>query len=217
MRGTLRRLNTALCILTPLSGAAAGLCAQTHQPAMAHKHMRLTPTRAGTAADTARALAVVHELRSAIAPYQTLGRGDAAGYRARRDSGTVKEGGLLHAGNRMRRARGERAFDPKAPQALLYRRGPDGDMRLAGAMFVAPLSATAEDLDAMIPLGVAHWHRHVNVCVSADRRPFRRFHSADTPEECEAAGGRFRAESRYMIHVMIDGGDDPAKAFPQGA
>jgi hypothetical protein len=35
-------------------------------------------------------------------------------------------------------------------------------------------------------------------------------------EECAAAGGRFRAESRYMIHVMTDACDDVAQAFPQG-
>ena len=104
---------------------------------------------------------------------------------------------------------------PGAPGAALPAQ-PDGQMLLAGAMFVAPLSATEEDLDAMIPLGVAHWHRHVNVCVSTDRRSARRFPKASTPEACEAAGGRFRAESRYMIHVMTDAGNDLSRIFPQG-
>jgi hypothetical protein len=216
MRGTARRLITALCILTPLSGASSALRAQADEPVMAHAHMSLTPTRPGTAADTARATRVVHELQTAIAPYETLDAANAAGFRALRDSGTVKDGKLLHVGKRMRRAGGQAAFDPKTPQALLYRRAPDGGMRLAGAMYVAPLSATPEDLDAMIPLSVAHWHRHVNVCASADRKSFKPFPKVTTPEGCEAVGGRFRAESRYMIHVMIDAGDDPAKAFPQG-
>lgn len=216
MCGTLRRLNAALCILVPLSGAATVLRAQADEPAMGHAHMSLTPARPGTSADTARALEVVHELRAAIAPYQTLEAAEAAGYRARRDAGTVKAGKLLHVGKRMRRAGGQQGFDPKAPQALLYRREPGGRMQLAGAMFVAPLSATPEELDAMIPLSVAHWHRHVNVCVSGDRSSMKRLPHATTAEACEAAGGLFRAESRYMIHVMTDAGDDPARAFPQG-
>jgi hypothetical protein len=68
----------------------------------------------------------------------------------------------------------------------------------------------------VIPLSVAHWHRHVNVCALREGRERRVLHRVSSAEECAAAGGRFRAESRYMIHVMIGAGDDVAQAFPNG-
>ncbi len=126
------------------------------------------------------------------------------------------EGKLLHVGKRPKPTVKQSEFDPKAPQALLYRRDPDGRMHLAGAMFVAPLSATTDDLDTMIPLSVAHWHQHTNICVPADRKSFERMRKATTEKACAAQGGRFRTESRYMVHVMIDAGDNLALAFPQG-
>jgi hypothetical protein len=178
--------------------------------------MRLTGSVPGTAADTARALDVVRRLRSAIAPYQTLQAAAAAGYHARRDSTAVRTGRLLHAGRRRRAAEPDGGLSVDPPQSLLYRRVPDGSMRLAGAMLVAPPDATAEDLDAMIPLSVARWHRHVNVCAVREGRERRVLRRVSSAEECTAAGGRFRAKSRYMIHVMTDAGDDLAQAFPQG-
>lgn len=214
MQRTATRL-AALVTLFPLGALAAPLWAQTGAgSAMPHAHMSLTESRPGTAADTARAIAVVDGLRKAISPYQTIEAAERAGYRGKRDAETVKTGKLLHMG--LRPARGAKGFDPSSPQALLFRREPDGTMRLAGAMFVAPPSATTDDLDDMIPLSVAHWHRHVNVCVSANRENPRHFPHATTAEACEAVSGRFRAESRYMVHVMTDVGGDVARAFPQG-
>ena len=89
-------------------------------------------------------------------------------------------------------------------------------MRLAGVMLVAPPSATGEDLDAVIPRSVAPWHRHVNVCGTFEDGMIRRLPRITTAEACVAAGGRFRAETRYMIHVMTASGDELAAIFPQG-
>jgi hypothetical protein len=205
-------------LLLLASGATARLAAQEQRHDMPHPHMSLTPLRPGTAADSARALAMVRDLRSAIAPYRTLSAAAAAGYRARRDSVSVRGGKLLHVGRRMRSRDLQRGFDAAAPQSLLYRRMADGSMQLAGAMLVAPWSATAEDLDAIVPLSVARWHRHIGVCLvrgaSQDARgPVRHVRTA---EECEKAGGWYRAETRYMLHVMTDAGDDLEAAFPQG-
>ncbi len=217
MTGTVRLGVAGLVAFISLCTAFAPLRAQTQATApMAGAHMTFSAGRAATGADSTRALAVVDQLRRAIARYPTLDDAEAAGYQSRRDAESVRTGKLLHVGRRGTRRGGQEGFDAGAPQALLYRRQADGQMVLAGAMFVAPLSATEEDLDAMIPLGVARWHRHVNVCVSTDRRSARRFPKASTPETCEAAGGRFRPESRYMIHVMTDAGNDLSRIFPQG-
>jgi len=216
MRRSRTRPGSFCLAVVALFGAATALSAQESGPPMAAMHMTFTPTRAGTAADTARALEVVEQLRAAIAPYQTLDAAEAGGYRARKDPEMVRGARLLHVGKRTGRRGQDQPFEPSAPQALLYRRGADGQLRLAGAMYVAPLSATLDDLDAMIPLSLAHWHRHLNICVSGTQTSLRRIPKATTAEACEAAGGRFRAESRYMVHVMIDSGTDLARVFPQG-
>lgn len=216
MRCTQRLLETALVLLPCMCAAVSPLIAQGHEPGMAQGHMAFTVGRPGSAADSARAAAVVRVLRAAIQPYQTLGLAERAGFRARRDPDMVKGGKLLHVGRQARRQGTDGSFDPSAPQALLFRRSPDGSLQLAGAMFVAPVGATPDELDGMIPLSLAHWHQHVNVCISGRRGSLERMPNATTAESCEAAGGRFRARSRYMVHVMIDGGNDLAAAFPQG-
>jgi hypothetical protein len=214
MRRAIVGLAVASLVALGAGPAALGAQMDAGMP-MTHSHMSFSPARPGTPADTARVLGLLSGLRAAISPYQDLEAAQAAGFQARRDPQSVAAGKLLHVGRRVRVAGNAKGFDPGAPQALLYRRGEDGRMRLAGAMFVAPLSATEDDLDAMIPLSIARWHRHMNVCVAGDRRSVRRIARATTEEACTTSGGRFRAQSRYMVHVMTDAGSDLASAFPQ--
>lgn len=75
--------------------------------------------------------------------------------------------------------------------------------------------ATEDDLDARIPLSLARWHRHRDVCRGRAGEMQPRYLRARTATACEAAGGRFRSESRYMVHGIIDSGVDLASAFPQ--
>lgn len=216
MKGTHTRVGSMVSVVVLMTAGAAHLDAQSGESSMAHPHMTFTMGRPGTPQDSARALAVVEKLRAAIASYQTLADAEKAGYHSRRDAESVKGGRLLHVAKWPKRAGQTQAFDPAAPQALLYRRGSDGEFRLAGGMFVAPPDASSDDLDAMIPLSVAHWHQHTNICVTGNRRSFKLVPRATTAEACRQAGGRFRDESRYMVHVMTDAGNDLALAFPQG-
>ena len=206
-------------ILVALLAQPVALAAQRpHQHDPRKPHADFTSSRPGTGEDTARALAVVQRLREAIAPYADVKVAEAAGYRGHPGMEMQTGRGLVHLGDPKHKQDQDSAFDPSRPQALLYRRVPGGELTLAGAMFTAPGSASAEELDARVPLSVAMWHKHVNVC-----RPRRDAHRtvelrrAATPEECEKAGGRFRSESpRYMVHVMTDAGDDLDRIFPQG-
>lgn len=184
--------------------------------AQAHAHMAFTTAPSATTADTARALEVVRKLRAATAGYQTIEAAEAAGYSLRQRPDRVRTGGVLHLARGRTRGERPRPFDLSQPQVLLFQRDAGGTMRLAGVMLVAPPSATDEDLDAVIPRSVAPWHRHVNVCGTIEDGMIRRFPRATTAEACAAAGGRFRAETRYMIHVMTTSGDDLAAIFPQG-
>lgn len=209
-------------VLSALAGlllafSSASLAAQDMATMeLGHHRMSFTPRRAGTPADTARALAVVHTLRSAIARYPTLAEAESAGFRSRLPEAMQQRRRLLHVGRPGRRL-GTGEFDPAAPQALLYRRDAGGEFVLAGAMFVAPEGATEDDLDASIPLSVARWHRHRDVCRGPKGEMQARYRQATTASACEGLGGRFRSESRYMVHVMVDSGDVLAAAFPQGS
>jgi hypothetical protein len=195
--------------------AGAPLAAQDMSPMEpGHHHMSFTAPRDGTAADSARALAVVRTLRGAIARYPTLAAAESAGYRSRLPETMQRRRRILHVVRRRSRT-GTAEFDAAAPQALLYRRDESGRFQLAGAMFVAPEGATEADLDARIPLSVARWHQHLDVCRGPNGQMKPRYLRATTASSCEAVGGRFRSESRYMVHVMVDSGDDLAAAFPQ--
>jgi hypothetical protein len=156
----------------------------------------------------------VRTLRTALAQFPTLAAAESAGYRSRLPGTMQQRRRMLHVA-RPRSRPGTTEFDAAAPQALLYRRDESGRFQLAGAMFVAPEGATEADLDARIPLSVARWHQHLDVCRGPNGEMKPRYLRATTASACEAAGGRFRSESRYMVHVMVDSGDDLAAAFPQ--
>jgi len=206
-----RPVLTALSLLLAASTASAQDMAAMRP---GHMHMSFTPARPPNSADSAKALAVVHTLRSAISRYPTLAAAESAGYRSRLPQAMQQRRRILHVA-RAKSRDGTGDFDPASPPALLYRRDERGRFLLAGAMFVAPEGATEDDLDAGIPLSVARWHRHLDVCRGPRGEVKPRYRRATTLSACEALGGRFRSESRYMVHVMIDSGDDLAAAFPQ--
>jgi len=87
-----------------------------------------------------------------------------------------------------------RTFDPTQPAAVLYRRT-ERDYELIGAMYITPKDASERELHARVPLSVAQWHAHVNVCIppkgTTDWTRFGVRGSIATEAECKKAGGRF--------------------------
>jgi hypothetical protein len=51
------------------------------------------------------------------------------------------------------------------PGALLYEKKTFGGYKLVGAMYSAPANYTLDQLDAIIPLSLTHWHAHTNICL----------------------------------------------------
>jgi hypothetical protein len=101
-------------------------------------------------------------------------------------------------------------FDPTKPTSLLYEK--DGnDYKLIGAMYTAPASFTEEQLNERVPLSVAQWHQHVNMCrppkghgieMLGQNPRFGLNGSISTREACEAAGGTFMPHIfGWMVHV----------------
>ncbi len=71
---------------------------------------------------------------------------------------------IVHLVNRRFSKSDGKRFNPDEPGSLLYERAGEG-WKLIGAMITAPVEATVEELDARVPLSVAQYHLHQNICV----------------------------------------------------
>lgn len=76
-------------------------------------------------------------------------------------------------------------------------------------MYTMPKRASEEQLNERVPLSVAMWHLHTNLCMppkseyrTVDWTKFGLKGSIATPEACDAAGGRFQPSIfGWMVHV----------------
>ena len=99
-------------------------------------------------------------------------------------------------------------FDPEKPTSLLYKKTSSG-YELIGAMYTARKNSSEETLNERIPLSVAQWHAHINICLppknkatKADWTKFGPAGSISTEIECKAEGGRFFPQLfGWMVHV----------------
>jgi hypothetical protein len=101
-------------------------------------------------------------------------------------------------------------FNPEYPTSLLYEKN-GNEYKLIGVMYTAPKNANWNELDQRIPLSIAQWHAHINLCMPpADRKkdawgPNAKFGlggSITTRDACEAAGGKFMPQIfGWMVHV----------------
>ena len=168
-------------------------------------HFRWTTLRTANQADAATAWDILRQLRQQLARYRE--------YRVAIDDGyepflpNVQQP-HYHFTRKWNGFKAAFSFDPKQPTSLLYRKTPDG-YELEGAMFTAPKWASEADLDKRIPLSIAQWHAHVNICLpqkkdmqSADWKKFGPKGSILTEAECKQAGGRFVPQLfGWMVHV----------------
>jgi len=175
-----------------------------HRDAQAH-HMFMTSMRTETPEDLQRANEIVTQLRAGIDKYKD--------YHAALDDGfkiflpnipqpeyhfTSYRNGFLEAFT----------FDPARPTSLLYKKTATG-YELLGAMYTMPKHATEDQLNARVPLSVAMWHLHTNLCMpsrdqirGADWTKFGLHGSIINADACSDAGGRFHPVIfGWMVHV----------------
>lgn len=168
-----------------------------------------------------RAVAVADTLRHAIAKYADVRVAEADGFRP--FAPKVKQQRVLHYTRYAWAARATLAFDPARPTSLLYRREADGSLKLIGAMYTAPQRASLDELDRRVPLSIARWHLHTNVCIPGpahrerwaemrDGRPvFGPMSPIATREACDSVGGRFLPKIfGWMVHANVLEGDPAA-------
>ena len=169
------------------------------------EHLHMTEMRPQTAADVARANEIVKELRAGIEKYRDYHVALNEGYKIFLLNLPQPEYHFTKYGNGFMEAF---RFDPSQPTSLLYRKTADG-FELVGAMYTMPKRATEEQLNERVPLSVAMWHLHTNLCMparremkAADWSKFGLKGSIATQEACEAAGGNFHPSIfGWMVHV----------------
>ena len=168
-------------------------------------HMYMTTMRKQTPEDRQRANEIVEQLRAGIEKYKDYHVALNEGYRIFLPNipqpeyhFTSYKNGFLEAFT----------FDAARPTSLLYKKTASG-FELVGAMYTMPKTATEDQLDRRVPLGVAMWHLHTNLCMpgkdqmrAADWSKFGLKGSITTEEACDAAGGKFRPVIfGWMVHV----------------
>src|ERR1041384_765670 len=182
-------------------------------------HMRMAPKRAATAADSARAADIVVRARAALEPFKDVKEAEKAGYVEFMP--WLADQPIFHYNNIGNVLLTMQSFDATKPVSLLYVKNAKGEKVLTGAMYAAQPGSSMDDLDARLPLGVAHWHEHVDFCgpklediqsgkEKVDAASTARWLKITTREACTAAGGRFVPRLfGWMAHVYLFAGDDP--------
>jgi hypothetical protein len=181
----------------------------THDMANMHNahsvHMHMTALRPKNDADTERGERIAEQLRAGIEKYRDYHVALNEGYKIFLPNVPQPEYHFTNYGNGFLEAL---TFDPARPTSLLYKKKAGG-YELVGAMYTMPKRATEEQLNERVPLSVAMWHLHTNLCIppkeqrgNADLAKFGLKGSIATPEACDAAGGRFfPVIFGWMVHV----------------
>jgi hypothetical protein len=133
---------------------------------MMANHMRMTELRPTTPQDEARAHEILDDLRGSLPRYRDYHVALAKGMRiflpdVPQDVYHFTD--YAETGNEY-----QGRYDLKHPGSLLYRKDADGGYTLVGAMYSAAPDATPADLDQIVPLGIARWHVHTNICLPQD-------------------------------------------------
>jgi hypothetical protein len=170
-------------------------------------HMKMTTLRALAPGDEQRANEIVQAAREVARQYQDYKTALADGYQIFLPNVPQRQ---YHFTNYRNAFEAAFRFNPEHPTSLLYEKH-GADYKLIGVMYTAAKDATEDELDGRIPLSIAQWHAHVNLCVpSKDRRremlglrpKFGLAGSIATQEECAAAGGTFVPQIfGWMVHV----------------
>jgi hypothetical protein len=174
-------------------------------------HMAMTAIRHPNSSDEERARQIVERARLTLSKYRDSRLAEQDGYHIVR---TPVERSVYHFTSYefLKEAESGLPFRADHPVSLIYGKRRGGFM-LIGVMYYAPHGATEEDLDKRVPLGIARWHEHVNVCMPPPAQlrkiwePNPRFGetgSISTQSECEKAGGTFLSHIYgWMVHMYL--------------
>ena len=169
--GSRARLAALLCLLIGSSGGASAFGEDpqkvgqpsVHEGGMAHMsgHMYMTSLRSQKPGDQQKAEAIVAAAKSAMAPYEDYHKALADGYEIFLPNIPQPQ---YHFTKYQYGIEAWSHFDPLKPTSLLYKKTPEGEYKIVGAMYTDRVDAHEEELNDRIPLSVARWHQHINFC-----------------------------------------------------
>ena len=170
-------------------------------------HMKMTTLRDLKPGDQEKADQVVAAARTAAEKYTDYKVALADGYKIFLPNIPQKQ---YHFTNYRYAFEAAIQFNPEHPTSLLYERNSDG-YKLIGVMYTAPKNSNWNELDERIPLSIAQWHAHINMCLPPPEKKteawgahakFGLAGSITTRDACEAAGGKFMPQIfGWMVHV----------------
>jgi hypothetical protein len=170
-------------------------------------HMKVTTLRDPKPGDQEKADQVVTAARKAAEKYTDYKVALADGYKIFLPNVPQRQ---YHFTNYRYAFEAAIEFNPERPTSLLYAKNGE-EYKLIGVMYTAPKNASWNELDQRIPLSIAQWHAHINLCMPpADRKkeawgPNAKFGlagSITSRDACEAAGGKFMPQIfGWMVHV----------------
>jgi len=168
-------------------------------------HLKVTARRAELPGDRARAAAIASTLGAALERFRDYHVALKNGYEIFMPEVPQP---VFHFTNYMQGFAETFRFKADQATSLLYKKT-KGGYELVGAMYTAPRDSSEMDLDARVPLSIAQWHAHVNICLpprgAAATTDWKRFGpdgSIATEDDCRAAGGRFFPQLfGWMVHV----------------
>jgi len=170
-------------------------------------HMYMSALRDPQPGDEEKAKKVVDEARHALEKYKDYKTALADGYKIFLPNVPQKMYHFTNNGNAIGEAF---RFDASKPTSLLYEKN-GNDYKLIGAMYTAPVRFPENKLNDRIPLSMAQWHQHVNMCKPPKGREIEMLSktpkfglagSISSQDECEAAGGTFMPHLYgWMVHM----------------
>ncbi len=162
-------------------------------------HMQMSLRGKPQPGDPERANRIVAAARGVVAHYSDVNTALRDGYKPFHPTG--KMGEEVHYTNYRYNRLEQRRPDYDHPGSILYKRTPEG-MQAVGVMYTAPQDATPEQLNAVAPLSIATWHRHVDFCGAPRRVPLEELWSIHTEEACKEAQGLWiPVVFGWMTHV----------------
>jgi hypothetical protein len=209
--------------------ALAWCALQVSQPARANAqaapdpHMAMTKLHPLEAGDNARAETILIAARKFAERYRDYRKAEADGFTIFMPE---QHQNVYHFVLENEDS-GAKGFDPDHPHVLLYTKtdGPNPRYELVGVMYTAPYDSTREQLNARVPLSIARWHIHLNMCIPPQPErhdwlmedpKFGLNGSITTAAACSAAGGRFKPHlAGWMTHIYPFE-TDPSKIWGMG-
>ena len=188
-------------------GSAHAMHSMEHRHMDMGPHMKMTTLRDLKPGDQEKADQVLEAARSTAEKYKDYRAALADGYKIFLPNLSQKQ---YHFTNYWYGFEAGMRFNPEHPTSLLYEKTGD-EYKLIGVMYTAPKNANWNELDKRIPLSIAQWHAHVNMCVPPREKrqeawgvnpKFGLAGSISTKAECEAADGKFVPQIfGWMVHV----------------